>query len=146
MNDRGSSFNERTCIMTITRHNVAAPSPEAFAGRKTSPFCGAPAYGRESFPFPNQGLLPSVRKVCALLRDSTLQTLEFFDRLRSCFYPNERFSLEPANMIQLSSVLLMSSFAGGKKWKCTPPMRHERTRIHPPDESGGFLLGSCKSS
>ena len=24
-----------------------------------------------------------------------------------------------------------------------PPMRHQRTRIHPPDESGGFLLGLC---
>jgi hypothetical protein len=40
--------------------------------------------------------------------------------VRSCFYPKERFTLEPANMIELSNVLEIYSPTVGEKRKDVP--------------------------
>ena len=66
--------------MKITPHSVEVLSPEAFASLARSPFPCAPRYGREGLLFSRQGLLPSARKVYALLRDSTWQALELLDK------------------------------------------------------------------
>ena len=107
--------------MSIATHNVVAPSPEAFAYLAIGPFCGAPAYGRESFPFTNQGLLPSVRRACARLRDSTLQTLEFFDTFTLMLLPKRAIYFGTRrNMIELSMCYKIILLQVGKSGNRVP--------------------------
>jgi hypothetical protein len=77
--------------MKTALHRVAALSPEAFASLARGPFPCVPRYGREMMLFSHQGLLPSVRRVCALLRDVTLQALEFFDKFTLVLLPKGAF-------------------------------------------------------
>lgn len=65
--------------MNTATHKVEALSPEAFASLARGSFPCAPRYGRAVLLFSDQGLPPSVGRVCALLRDLTLQALAFLD-------------------------------------------------------------------
>ena len=84
--------------MTITHHKRRGPfSQRAFTCITTGPFCGAPAYGRESFPF----AFPELVTVCeeGLRSDAPILRYTLWSSLtrsRSCFYPKERCTLEPA--------------------------------------------------
>ena len=94
--------------MKITPHRVVALSPEAFAFLAESPFPCAPRYGRE--------LGDSLTRVCHRPRGRSARSEELLrcklwsslTGSRSCFYPKERFTLEPANTIRLSNVLVGS--------------------------------------
>jgi hypothetical protein len=77
--------------MNAAIHNIVALSPEAFAVLAESPFPCAPRYGREVLWFSDQDLLPDVRRACTLLRDSTLQVLEFFDKFTLVLLPKGAF-------------------------------------------------------
>ena len=117
----GSSFNERTCPMSIAPHNVEALSPEAFASLAESPFPCAPRYGREVVWTSSQDMRPSMRRVCALIRDSTLHVLEFFDTFTLVLLPKGALYFGTRrNTIQLSRVLLFSSSCSRENRKCAP--------------------------
>ncbi len=92
----GSSFTERTCLMTSASHNVAALSPEAFAApaQKSSRFPCAPGYRQNTVP-PDGRDPQTVRCECALLRDSTLASFPVARQTQSFFYPPS-FTAEPA--------------------------------------------------
>ncbi len=90
----GSSFNERTCPMSIATQRVEALSPEAFASPKRSRFPCAPRYRRNSVPPDGRGP-QAARHACALLRDFTLTSFPVSWPTRSCFYP-QSFTAEPA--------------------------------------------------
>jgi hypothetical protein len=103
MNDGGSSFNERTCLMTTASHNVAALSPEAFAAppKKSSLFPCAPGYSRNSVP-PLQNSRQAVRRACALLRGFTLAPLHCFVGQRGRVFTDSPLLSNPYT-IQLST-------------------------------------------
>jgi len=85
--------------MNIAIHKVEALSPEAFAALASGPFPCAPRYGRELVfisdplkrrPLGGQCAFAKAGKVLRCFKGSSLT------RLRSCFSPKERFTLEPA--------------------------------------------------
>ena len=114
--------------MNTATHSVAALSPEAFALVAGSLFPCAPRYSRESVLFSNQGLLPSGRRVCALLRDFTLQALEFLDKLTLMLLPKGAVYFGTRrNMIELSNVL--QNYSDGST----------QNRKGPPDVGAAFI-------
>ena len=92
----GYWFREPTCHGTLAGVVVEAVSPRAFFVVAHSPFPCAPRYGREvhcsltrAWYRPRGGCACS----CELLRFTLWSSLT---SSRSCFYPTERFTLEPA--------------------------------------------------
>jgi hypothetical protein len=88
--------------MNTATHSVEVPFPRAFASPRRSPFPSAPRYGtlwltRETSDR-EVGMTP-LPDIAGILRPSLSLVLWL---LRSCFYLQERFTVEPANMIQLS--------------------------------------------
>ncbi len=88
--------------MNTATHSVVVPFPQAFASpqKKRSPFPSAPRYGAiwltRGTSDREVGVTPLFPEI---LRPSLSLVLWL---IRSCFYLKERFTLEPANMIQLS--------------------------------------------
>ena len=108
--------------MNTATHNVVVPFPQAFAvslplpRKKNSPFPSAPRYGALWSTREDNRPLGVYGAPFGIIRPSLLLVLWF---LRSCFYLQERFTVAPANMIQLSKyyrpilfVLLKSGNAG----------------------------------
>ncbi len=85
--------------MNSATHSVEVPFPQAFASPKRSPFPCAPRYGAIWLIREDNRSLDGYDAPFEIIRPSLLLVLWL---IRSCFYLSERFSLEPANMIQLS--------------------------------------------
>jgi len=101
MNDRGSWFNKGACQMNTATHFVEVPFPQAFAVplSRSSPFPCAPGYGASVLTREDSRSLDGYGAPFGFLHPSLLFVLWL---VRSCFYLKERFTLEPAHMIQLS--------------------------------------------
>ena len=113
--DGGSWFNEGACPMNTATHSVVVPFPQAFAAlrKRSSPFPSAPRYGTLWLTREDNRSLDGYSAPFGIIRPSLSFVLWL---LRSCFYLSERFSLEPANMIQLSkysSTILAEVYKSG---------------------------------
>ena len=87
--------------MNTATHSVVVPFPQAFTApqKKSSPFPCAPRYGAICSTGEDNRPLGVYGAPFGIIRPSLLFVLWW---LRSCFYLQERFTVEPANMIQLS--------------------------------------------
>jgi hypothetical protein len=87
--------------MNTATHSVVVPFPQAFASplTKSSPFPSAPRYGACMSTREDNRSLDGYSAPFGIIRPSLLLVLWL---VRSCFYLQERFTVEPANMIQLS--------------------------------------------
>jgi hypothetical protein len=125
--------------MNTATHSVAALSPEAFASIARSPFPCAPRYGREILWFSPQGLLPSVRRVCARVLDSTLQALEFLDVCTLVLLPKGAFLWNPPKHDSVVKCATAVFSPRGRKVeiRSTPAPNKERYS-HPPVKTRGL--------
>src|SRR5579864_493375 len=87
--------------MYTATHAVEVPFPQAFAAplAKSNPFPSAPRYGAIWLTREDHRSSDGYSAPFRIIRPSLLLVLWL---IRSCFYLKERFTLEPANMIQLS--------------------------------------------
>jgi hypothetical protein len=77
--------------MNIAIHSVVARLSRSVHFSCEKPVAVCPTVRQRVWSFSDQGLLPSVRRVCALLRDSTLQALEFSDKCTLVLLPKGAF-------------------------------------------------------
>ena len=107
--------------MNTATHSVVVPFPQAFASalprKKRSPFPSAPRYGAIWSTREDNRSLDGYSAPFGIIRPSLSFVLWL---IRSCFYLQERFTVEPANMIQLSkyyySILIMAQKSGNHAW------------------------------
>ena len=121
--------------MNTATHSVVVPFPQAFASalprKQRSLFPCAPGYSRNEVS-PLQHNRQAVRRVCALLRGSTLVALRCFLVNTVMFLPLALRQRTHRNAIQLFKVLQIHSFCSTEKWK-------SRLRaFHPPFENRGL--------
>src|SRR5713226_9576167 len=153
--DGGSSFNHEACPMSITTQKVEARMSRSVHGYcyPSVPVCPTvPAYVLTREASDRQvGIAPLFPEI---LRPSLLVVLWL---IRSCFYLKERFTLEPANMIQLSKYWYKCTIEvhqcqanGLVKWVCPTDHAPKGRAIHPllkrPDFYPHFTNGICESA